>query len=152
MHLLLSRNRLSTSSIAKLQYVKNLLKKMQHKRVVVFTGLTDVADSIGVPSYHNKSKNDQNFKDFQENRINHLALASMGKLGVTFTKLNSVILLNATHNSEESAQIAMRCVQLDYIDKVGDIHIIALNEPAEISKLKNSLSMLNQNKISYVKN
>lgn len=150
MHLTLSRNRLSTSSIGKMNYLKSLLKKLKDKRVIVFCGLTDVADKTYIPSYHNKSENDDNFQKFQRGEINHLALANMGKMGVSYKDLDCVILLNATGNKEETAQVCNRAIKLDYKGKVADIHIIALNEQVEISKIKNTLSMLDKNKIKYI--
>lgn len=150
MHLALSRNRLSLSSIGKMNHVKKLLKRLSDKRVLVFTGLAKVADDLGIPSYHSKSPDDSGFTDFQKGKHNHLALAAMGKVGVTYKDLDSVILLNFTYNAEETSQILNRAIKLDYHNKVADLHIICLNEPAEIKKIKESLSMLNQSKITYV--
>jgi superfamily II DNA or RNA helicase len=150
MHLALARNRLSLSSIGKIKHVKSLLKRLSGKRVLVFTGLAKVADELGIPSYHSKSKNDDAFTGFQEGKHDHLALAAMGKVGVTYKDLNSVILLNFTYNAEESSQILNRAIKLDYQGKVADLHIICLNEPAELKKIKESLSMLETSKIKYV--
>ncbi len=150
MHLALARNRLSLSSIGKMAYLRNLLITLEGKRIVVFTGLTEVADAIGIPSYHNKSEDDSVYKDFLDKKINQLALAAMGKVGVTYPDLDSVILLNFTYNKEESSQILNRAIKLDYKDKVADLHVICLNEPAELKKVKESLSMLDNSKIKYV--
>lgn len=150
MHLALSRNRLSLSSLGKMKYVKNLLNTLKNKRVLVFTGLADVADNIGIASYHSKSENDFSYHAFQNQHINHLALAAMGKVGVTYPDLDSVILLNFTYNKEESAQILNRAINLDYKGKKADLHVLCLNEPAELKKVKESLTMLDQNKIKYV--
>ena len=150
MFMALARNRLSQSSIGKMNYLKELLKTLQDKRVLVFTGLSKVADNIGIASYHSKSKDDSNFKAFQEGKENHLALAAMGKVGVTYPQLDSVILINFTYNAEESSQILNRAIKLDYSDKVADLHVIALNEDPEIKKVKESLSMLDQKKIKYI--
>jgi len=150
MHLALARNRLSLSSVGKMNYLKNLLKGMKDKRVVVFTGLSDVADNTGIPSYHSKSENNLNFLAFQSKHINHLALAAMGKMGVTYPDLDSVILLNFTYNAEESSQILNRAIKLDYHGKVADLHVICLNEPAETKKVEQSLSMLDKSKIKYL--
>lgn len=149
MHLALSRNRLSTSSLGKLNYTKNLLLTLNDKRIAIFAGLTDTADKMGVPTYHNKSKDDSNFQKFQNEEINHLALAQMGRMGVSFNKLDSVILLNATSNAEDTSQICNRAIKLDYNGKVADIHLIALNEEVEREKIKRSLSMLDKNRIKY---
>jgi hypothetical protein len=149
MHLSLSRNRLSLSSIGKLNCLKTLLKTLTNKRVIVFTGLCKVADNIGIPSYHKKSKNDDNYKLFQEEKYNCLALAAMGKVGVTYKNLDSVILLNFTYNAEETSQILNRAIKLDYNGKIADLHILCLNEPPELKKLKEALSMLDENKIHF---
>ncbi len=150
MHLALARNRLSLSSLGKTNYLKGLLKKLSDKRVVVFTGLSKVADEIGIPSYHSKSPNDDAFTGFQRGEHNHLALAAMGKVGVTYKELDSVILLNFTYNGEETSQILNRAIKLDYKSKVADLHIICLSEKAELKKIKESLSMLDATKIKYV--
>jgi hypothetical protein len=150
MHLALSRNRLSLSSIGKIDHVKKLLSKLSDKRVLIFTGLANVADNLGAPSYHSKSKDDSAYTGFQNGEHNHLALAAMGKVGVTYKDLDSVILLNFTYNAEETSQILNRAIKLDYQNKVADLHIICLNEAAEIKKIKESLSMLDQTKIKFV--
>lgn len=152
MHLALARNRLSLSSIGKIQYTKKLLvEKMQQKRVLIFTGLADVADQFPF-SYHSKSKNDENYQSFLKGEINWLSLAAMGKVGVTYPNLDSVILLNFTYNAAETSQILNRAIKLDYKGKIADLHVIVLNEEPELKKVKESLSMLDQSKIKYIKN
>jgi hypothetical protein len=150
MHLALARNRLSLSSLGKVNHVKKLLSKLSDKRVLVFTGLANVADSLDIPSYHSKSKDDSGYKGFQSGEHDHLALAAMGKVGVTYKDLDSVILLNFTYNAEETSQILNRAIKLDYKSKMADLHVICLNEPAEIKKVKESLSMLDETKIKYI--
>jgi superfamily II DNA or RNA helicase len=149
MHLLLSRNRLSIASLGKMNKLKEITKTLQDKRLVVFAGLVKVADATGLPTYHNESK-DSNFERFQSEEINHLCLAQMGKMGVSFVKLDCVILMNATSNAEDTAQICNRAIKLDYQGKVADIHIICLNEDAELAKIKRTLDMLDKTKIKYV--
>jgi superfamily II DNA or RNA helicase len=152
MYLALARNRLSLSSVAKREYTIRLLNKLKDKRVLVFTGLSKAADSLGIPSYHSKSKEESIFTDFKEGKFNYLALAAMGKVGVTYPNLDSVILTNFTYNAEETSQILNRAIKLDYKDKVADLHILCLNEPAELKKVKESLSMLDKTKINYFYN
>lgn len=150
MNVALARNRLSLSSTGKMNYLKGLLAKLQDKRVLVFTGLSKVADDIGIASYHSKSIDDSGFINFQEEKCNHLALAAMGKMGVTYKNLDSVILLNFTYNAEESSQILNRAIKLDYKGKMADLHIICLNENAEIKKITSSLAMLDESKINIL--
>lgn len=150
MHLTLNRNRLSTASLGKMNYLKKLLLTLNDKRIVVFAGLTEVADRIGIPTYHNKSKNDDNFQKFQTKEISKLGLAMKGRMGVSFTDLDSVILLNATSNEADTAQLLNRAIKLDYTGKVADLHIIALNEETEVNKVKKTLSLLDKTKIKYL--
>lgn len=152
MHLALARNRLSMSSIGKMKYLRMLLDSLSDKRTLVFTGLSKVADDIGIPSYHSKSKNDGNYKEFQKRTFNHLALAAMGKMGVTYSDLDSVVLLNFTYNAEETSQILNRAIKLDYRGKKADLHILCLNELPELKKIKESLSLLDASKIKYYEN
>ncbi len=150
MHLALARNRLSLSSIGKLGYTKKLLvEKMQQKRTLIFTGLSEVADQFPC-SYHSKNKDDTWYRAFLNEEVTWLALAEMGKMGVTYPNLDSVILLNFTYNAEMSSQLLNRAIQLDYKGKIADLHVICLNEPPEIKKVKESLSMLDSNKIKYI--
>lgn len=150
MHLVLMRNRLATASLGKLKYLKSLLTKSQDKRMLIFCGLSNVADSLGIPSYHSKSKNDDNLKAFQAGNFNHLALVESGKIGITYPALDGIILLNATYNAENTTQAVSRATMLDYKEKVAEIHILVLNEEPELKKIKESLSMLDKNKIKYI--
>jgi len=150
MHLALARNRLALSSIGKMNYLKELLVQLQNKRVIVFTGLSEIADNIGISSYHSKSSDDSSLKLFQEGKINHLALVEKGKSGLAYNNLDCVILLNFTYNAENSAQGISRSLMLDYNGKIAQIFIIAINEKPEIKKIKESLSMLDGSKIKYV--
>lgn len=150
MHLALARNRLSLSSIGKIEYTKKLLKKLEDKRTLVYCGLNETAKSLGICYYNSESAEDSVFMNFLEGRVNHLALSQMGKTGVTFPNLDSVILLNYSYNAAESSQILNRAIKLDYKGKIADLHVICLNEPPELKKVKESLSMLDQSKIKYI--
>jgi hypothetical protein len=57
--------------------------------------------------------------------------------------------MNFTYNAEETSQILNRAIKLDYKSKIADLHIVCLNEPPELKKIKESLSMLDETKIKY---
>lgn len=149
MTLSLARNRLSQNSIGKNNYLKKLLKQLVDKRVLVFTGLAKAAESLDIAFYHSKCKDDTVFTDFKKGKINQLALAAIGKVGITYPNLDSVILSNFTYNASETAQILNRAIKLDYNNKIADLHIIVLNEKPELKKVKESLNMLNKDKIIW---
>lgn len=150
MFLALSRTRIAIQSINKKAYLLKLLEKLKDKRYLVFTGLSAVADELPIPSYHSKSKDDSNLQLFQDKKINHLALVEKGKLGLSYVDLDGIILLNFTHNSENTAQGVFRAGILDYAGKCSEIHIIAINEKPELVKLENSLRMLDKSKVRYL--
>lgn len=151
-HLALARNRVSISSIGKMNYLKKLLEQFKDKRCIVFCGLSSVADSIGIPSYHSKSKSDQNLQDFNNKKFSHLALVEQGGIGMTYKDLDCVILLNFVGNGSNTSQKLNRGIMLDYANKCSDFRILCINEKSEKNKLEESLSMLDKSKIKYIKN
>lgn len=145
--LALARNRVSQNSVAKQTYVKKLIHDLKDKRVLVFNGLVKMAESLGIASYHTKSKSDKSLQDFHSKKINALALVNTGKAGITYKDLDVVILNGFTHNAEELSQIIARAQLLDFHGKKAIIHIICLREEAEMKKLNKALQMVNPQKI-----
>lgn len=145
--LALARNRISQNSVAKQTYVKKLLSNLKDKRVLVFNGLVKTAESLGIASYHTKSKSDKALLDFHSKKINALALVNTGKAGITYKDLDCVILNGFTHNAEELSQIIARAQLLDFHGKKAIIHILCLREDAEMKKLNKALQMVNPQKI-----
>lgn len=152
MFLALNRNRILQDSIAKKELIRLLLSQLGDKRVLVFTGLTKAADSLGIASFHSKSKESTVFEDFKEGKINHLAVANMGRSGATYTDLDYVIMSNLTYNSENTEQTVSRAMVLDYKDKTAKIIIVSTNEPIEIKKIRETLSGIDNSKIRWIKN
>jgi superfamily II DNA or RNA helicase len=149
MFLALQRNSLAQKSIGKRKKCLELLKQLKDKRVLVFTGYSEQADSLGIPSFHSKSKDD-NMLSFNNLEFNHLALANMGRIGKSYLNLDSIILLSWTGNEEDVFQRVSRAMLLDYKSKIADIHLICIREKSETKKLEKALSLLDQNKIKYI--
>jgi len=150
--LLLARMRLLQSSIGKFNKTKELLSKFKDKRVLIFAGLTKTADSLGVNVHHSKDENEQDFIDFANgtSNFNHLSVIRIGRAGVTFRNLDLIILNSFDGNEENTAQKICRCLLLEEdLDKVSHIYIIVTDEEAELKKLKKSLRMFKQSKITY---
>jgi superfamily II DNA or RNA helicase len=148
MFLALQRNSLAQKSIGKRKKCLELLKQLKDKRVLVFTGYSEQADSLGIPSFHSKSKDD-NMLSFNNLEFNHLALANMGRIGKSYLNLDSIILLSWTGNEEDVFQRVSRAMLLDYKSKIADIHLICIQEKSETKKLEKALSLLDQNKIKW---
>lgn len=147
--LVLSRYRLVQSSIGKLNKVKSLVKSLENKRFLVFTGLQKTCESLGIPFYHSKCKTADALNDFINQKINSLSLVKIGGIGVTYPALDCIILSNFTFNEEKTEQMLARALVLDYKTKIANIHIISTNEDIEIRKLQETLKNLDPSKITY---
>ncbi len=148
----LQRMRIIQNSVAKKNKTISLLKEYEKERVLVFTGLTKIADSLGIASYHSKSTEKKLFEDFVRGDVKHMAVCKIGNSGITFQSLERVILNFFDSNSEKMAQKLNRCMSLEYDnpEKIAKITIISSDEKIELEWLKKSLSMFNKEKIKYI--
>lgn len=151
MFLRLARMRIIQSSLAKTKVTKALLAKYKDERILVFCGTTKIADSLGIPSHHSKSKDDETFTGFAEGEGNHMAVVKIGNTGVTYKPLNRVIINYFDSNGENLAQKINRCMAMEYDtpDKKAHIYIISSDEDVELKWLKKALEFFDKNKISY---
>jgi superfamily II DNA or RNA helicase len=152
MFMRLARMRLIQSSLAKCNATKRLLAAHKDERVLVFCGVTKIADSLGIPSYHSKSTEKQLFEDFAEGKGNHLAVVKIGNTGVTYKPLDKVIINYFDSNAENLAQKINRCMAMEYNtpDKKAHIYIVSTTEPTELKWLKKALEFFDETKIKYV--
>jgi superfamily II DNA or RNA helicase len=152
MFLRLARMRLIQSSLAKTNLTKNLISKHQDERMLIFCGVTKVADALGIPSYHSKSSEKQLFNDFAEGKGNHMAVVKIGNTGVTYKPLNRVVINYFDSNSENLAQKIQRCTAMEYNnpEKNAQIYIISSNEQVELKWLQKALEFFDRNKIKFV--
>lgn len=152
MFLRLARMRIIQGSIAKLNKTKQLLQKHADERILVFCGVTKIADKLGIPSYHSKSTEKDIFNDFAEGKGNHLAVVKIGNTGVTYKPLNRVIINYFDSNGENLAQKINRCMAMEYNnpDKKAQIYIICSTEEVEIKWLKKALEFFDEEKIKYI--
>ena len=152
MFLRLARMRIIQNSLSKSNATKALLKKHKDERILVFCGLTKIADELGIPSYHSKSSEKQIFDDFAEGKGNHLAVVKIGNTGVTYKPLNKVIINYFDSNGENLAQKINRCMAMEYNtpDKKAHIYIISSDEEVEAKWLKKALEFFDNSKIKYI--
>jgi len=152
MFMRLARMRVIQSSIAKRNATKELLHKYKDERILVFCGVTAIADALGIPSYHSKSSEKDVFDDFAEGKGNHLAVVKIGNTGVTYKPLNKVIINYFDSNAENLAQKINRCMAFEYNtpDKKAQIYIICSKEDVEQKWLDKALEFFDKNKIKYI--
>ena len=152
MFLRLARMRIIQSSLAKTNLTKKLISKHQDERMLIFCGVTKVADGLGIPSYHSKSSEKQLFNDFAEGKGNHMAVVKIGNTGVTYKPLNRVVINYFDSNSENLAQKIQRCTAMEYNnpEKNAQIYIISSNEQVELKWLQKALEFFDRSKIKFV--
>lgn len=151
--LALARMRIIQNSLSKLSLTKKLLEALSSKRVLVFCGLIKVAEQLGIPVEHSKTKED-NMTLFLDGQIKHLAVVKMGAAGITYKPLNTVIINYFNSNSEDLQQRINRAMNLEFDnpDKKADIYIISSDEEVERKWLSKALTPFDKNKIKHVYN
>lgn len=151
MFLKLNRMRIIQNSIAKLAVTQQLLQQFKDERILVFCGLTKIADKVGCPVYHSKKGEVEVFNNFASGEGNHLAVVKIGNTGVTYKPLNRVIINYFDSNAENLAQKINRCMAMEYDnpDKKALIYIISSSEVVELQWLKKALEFFDPKKIRY---
>jgi superfamily II DNA or RNA helicase len=152
MFLRLARMRIIQNSVAKMEKTRELLKKHKDERVLVFCGITKIADELGIPSYHSKKEEKEIFDNFVAGKGKHLAVVKIGNTGVTYKPLNRVIINYFDSNGENLAQKINRCMAMEYDnpDKKAQIYIISSYEEVELKWLKKALEFFEKDKIKFV--
>jgi hypothetical protein len=146
--------RIIQNSIAKLNKTQEILRANSKERILVFCGLTSIADKMGIPAYHSKSGSKVLFDAFiiGHTDVNQMAVVKIGGTGLTYKPLNRVIINSFDSNSENFTQKVNRCLSLEYDnpDKKGHIYIICSTEDTEIKWLMKAMSMFDKTKIKYI--
>lgn len=152
MFLRLARMRLIQNSLAKLNKTKQLLQRFADERILVFCGITKIADNLGIPSYHSKSSEKTLFENFISGKGKHMAVVKIGNTGVTYKPLNKVIINYFDSNAENLAQKINRCMGMEYDNpgKKAQIYIITTTESVEQKWLKKALEFFDKSKIKYI--
>jgi hypothetical protein len=145
------RMRIIQNSVAKLKATQWILKKSPEERILVFCGVTAIADQLGCPSYHNKSKEKHLFDAFASGEGNHMAVCKLGNTGVTYRPLNRVVVNYFDSNGENLAQKIQRCMAMEYnnLSKKSKITLISSNEPTELKWLWGALEFFDPEKVKY---
>lgn len=152
MFLRLGRMRIVQNSLAKKECTRRILENFKDERILVFCGVTKIADDLGIPSYHSKSSEKTMFEEFAKGNGNHMAVVKIGNTGVTYKPLNKVIINYFDSNAENLAQKINRCMAMEYNnpDKKAKIYIISSTEEVELKWLKKALEFFDKSKIKYV--
>lgn len=140
-------------SIGKRDLTKKLIEKYKNERLLIFCGVTDIADSLGVPVYHSKESDASIKDDFCTGKFNHLAVCKMLNAGVTVLPINKAIINAFDSNAETLGQQLNRLTNFEYDNpnKVAEIYIVCTNTQAELKWLNSALEFFEADKITYKK-
>ena len=152
MFLRFARMRIIQNSLAKKEATKRILQNFKDERILVFCGVTAIADELGIPVYHSKAGEKDTFEAFANGEGNHLAVVKIGNTGITYKPLNKVIINYFDSNGENLAQKINRCMAMEYNnpDKKAKIYILCSTEEVEQKWLKKALEFFDKDKIKYV--
>lgn len=147
------RQSIFKKSIAKQRITQQLISKYNEERLLVFCGVTDIADSFGIPVYHSKKGEDSVKDDFCSGKFNHLAVCKMLNAGITITPINKAIINSFDSNSETLGQQLNRLTNFEYANpnKVAEVYIVCTNTETELKWLKSALEFFEPSKITYKK-
>lgn len=137
-------------SRAKLRVTKQLIEKFKGERLLIFCGVTEIADSLGVPTYHSKNKNKELKDKFCGGEGDCLATVDMFEAGVTVKPINKAILNSFDSNPENLAQRVSRLTGFEYDNpnKVASMYIVC-TDTVELKWLRKAFEFFDPLKIKY---
>lgn len=140
------------NSLAKEEYTKDLIDIYRGERLLIFCGLTDMADRLGVPVYHSKKKEQETFDSFCRGDIPHMACVKMLQAGITIKPIQRILLNYASGASESTAQMICRALGREYDapEKKATIDLLTINEAFDRQRVETALNFFEKSKINYV--
>lgn len=138
------------NSITKRLKTIELINRFKDERLLVFCGVTEVADNLGIPVYHSKKREEDIFRKFCDGEGMHLATIKMMQAGITVSPISKGIINYMSGNPEDSAQKICRFLGFEYSnpDKKAEIHIVSSNDDFELDRLKTGLMFFDKSKIT----
>lgn len=148
----LTRTRIFQRSISKAKTTIKVLKRFKDERILVFCGLVEIAESLGIPTYHGKSADKELYLDFVNGKINQMAVVKIGGSGITYKKLNRILINSFDSNAERLAQKINRAMSMEYNnpEKRAEIMILTSDNEIELNWLKKALEFFDKDKITYL--
>lgn len=134
------------NSSQKTRAVKKIMDNLsEDKRVIIFSGSIDQAKKLSPYQYHSKT-NDEHYKEFNEKRINTLAVVNAINEGDNLTDIDIAIMQQV--NSKELRYIQRQGRALRFKeDHHAEIYITVIKDTVDEEWVSNSLASLNNNKI-----
>jgi len=140
------------NSIAKMEATRRLISTYKYERILVFCGVTAVADQLGIPVYHSKAKEKAVFDSFCAGEGDYLATIKMMQAGITVAPIHRGIMNYLSGSSEDGAQKICRFLGFEYgnPNKKAYLDIVSSKEPFERERLVTALQFFDENKITRI--
>lgn len=134
-------------SKSKEKYAKLIFDSLEG-RTIIFCPTVQVAERISKHFYHNKSDK-KALEDFQEEKIDKIALVNKGGTGYTFKNVKNVVLIQVDSDKTGlTTQKIFRALLKENFKK--HIHILQLEGTKDVEWVKSCLQNFNENKVKYV--
>jgi superfamily II DNA or RNA helicase len=125
-----------------------ILAENENKKILIFCSNIKQAEKITPLSYHSKT-DDACLKAFMDDKINHLSVVDMVDTGVTFPKIDIILILTSNSSNVKTVQRIGR--SLMYIENfIAQIVILCASDTVEKSWLEKALADLNNKNINIV--
>lgn len=144
----LARMRFINSNGSLFDAVNNWIKANPGKRFIMFTENEKFGKKFKLPMFNSKSIDDSILQQFQDGTINKLCLIKKGSAGVTYPKLDNILITAINSNGENLEQMLGRSLLTD--TEHSDIHIFITNKEFQLNWLSSALSNIPDEKIIWL--
>lgn len=144
----IERMRFINSCQSLIDTVNNWIVKNKDERFILFSSDEKTGLKYNIPMFNSKSKDDSVLKSFQKEEINQLCLLKKASAGVTFPKLQNILITAINSNGENLEQMIGRSLLND--TEHSNIHIFVSDETFQNKWLTKSLEAIDKTKIKYV--
>ena len=140
------------NSLSKLRKTKALLRDSGDERVLIFCGTTKTADALGIPVYHSKNRNEENFIAFCEGLRDKIATINLARAGIKIVPIQRAIFNFMSGAPEPSAQSICRVLAKELWNpaKKAQIDIIISDTTHEKIRMHTALGFFDQTKIKWI--
>lgn len=141
------------NSKTKVEYAKELAKRLEYKKLLIYAGSIKQTKLFPYKSYHSELDNkekEQNYLDFYHGKIIELVNVNGIKESVSVPDLTHSIILSIDASDSSGQQILGRLCRLVPNKEIGNIYVILFEDSIEEVWFNKAFSNLDQSKINYI--
>lgn len=142
------------NSKTKVEYAKELAKRLEYKKLLIYAGSIKQTKLFPYKSYHSELDNkekEQNYLDFYHGKVIELVNVNGIKESVSVPDLTHSIILSIDASESSGQQILGRLCRLIPNKEIGNIYVILFENSVEEIWFNKAFGNLDQSKINYLK-